>query len=77
MVEDHHPEGGLGEAVLAALTSGEGIETLAVRHLAVRDVPGSGTPDELLDAAGIAAPHIARAVRGLLAPAGETNKESP
>lgn len=76
VVEDHRAEGGLGEAVLSALADGEDPQKLAVRHLAVRDVPGSGTPEELLDAAGIAAPHIARAVRELLAPARETQKEA-
>ncbi|MHB1134808.1 MAG: transketolase [Chloroflexota bacterium] len=75
VVEDHHAEGGLGEAVLAALTAGDSPDKLAVRHLAVRDVPGSGTPEELLDAAGIAAPHIARAVRDLLARAGGNGRE--
>lgn len=62
-VEDHWPEGGLGEAVLSALA---GIEpAVEVRVLAVKAMPGSGTPDELLDAAGISARHIADAVRAL------------
>jgi transketolase len=65
LVEDHHPEGGLGSAVIDALTSGGRIE-LAVAHLAVRDMPGSGTSAELLDAAGISAEHIAAAARQLL-----------
>ena len=34
-------------------------------HLAVRDMPGSGKPAELLDAAGISARHIADAIREL------------
>jgi transketolase len=34
-------------------------------HLAVRDMPGSGKPAELLDAAGISARHIVEAVRAL------------
>ena len=66
IAEDHHPEGGLGSAVLDALT-GAGRTDLAVAHLAVREMPGSGTPAELLDAAGIDAAHIAEAARRLLA----------
>jgi len=66
VAEDHHPEGGLASAVLDALT-GAGRVDLAVAHLAVREMPGSGTPAELLDAAGISASHIADAARGLLA----------
>jgi transketolase len=65
LVEDHHPEGGLGSAVVDALT-GEGRIELAVAHLAVRELPGSGTSAELLDAAGISAEHIAAAARQLL-----------
>ena len=65
VVEDHWPEGGIGDAVLAALaTSGE--LGLRYRHLAVREMPGSGKPAELLEAAGISATHIAKAVRELL-----------
>ena len=66
IAEDHHPEGGLGAAVLDALT-GAGRADLALAHLAVREMPGSGTPAELLDAAGINASHIADAARRLLA----------
>jgi transketolase len=66
IAEDHHPEGGLGSAVVDALTSA-GRADLAVRHLAVAELPGSGTSEELLDAAGISANHIAVAARGLAA----------
>jgi transketolase len=66
VAEDHHPEGGLGAAVLDALT-GAGRADLAVAHLAVREMPGSGTPAELLAASGIDAAHIAEAARRLLA----------
>ena len=62
-VEDHWPEGGLGEAVLSAL-SGEAYP-LHFQHLAVRDMPGSGKSEELMDAAGISANHIADTVRKL------------
>jgi transketolase len=64
VVEDHHPEGGLGSAVVDALT-GAGPADLTVRHLAVSELPGSGTSEELLDAAGISAGHIAAAARSL------------
>jgi transketolase len=62
-VEDHWPEGGLGEAVLSAL-SGEAYP-LHFKHLAVGNMPGSGKSEELMDAAGISANHIADAVRKL------------
>ena len=62
-VEDHWPEGGLGDAVLEAL-SGEGADALPrVQKIAVRIMPGSGTPEELRAAAGIDAKHIAEAAR--------------
>ncbi|HEX9548442.1 MAG TPA: transketolase [Acidimicrobiales bacterium] len=63
VVEDHYAEGGIGSAVLEAL-AGEG-QTLRVAHLAVKGLPMSGTPAELLDAAGISARHIVDAARGL------------
>jgi transketolase len=62
VVEDHWPEGGLGEAVLSALAG----EELAFAHLAVREMPTSGKPEELLAAAGIDAEHIAAAARHLV-----------
>ena len=61
VVEDHYAAGGLGEAVAAALAG-----KAAFRHLCVREMPRSGKPDELLDAFGISARHIAAAVRGLI-----------
>jgi transketolase len=64
-VEDHWPEGGLGDAVLAALAD-TGIPLRAVK-LAVRGMPGSGSAEELLHAAGIDAEAIAVAVRALIA----------
>jgi len=63
-VEDHWPEGGLGETVVDAL-AGAGI-TLQVTKLAGTLMPTSGTPDELLNAAGIDAGHIADAARKLV-----------
>ena len=62
VVEDHWPEGGLGEAVLAALAG----EELRFEHLAVREMPGSGKPDELLAAAKIDADAIVEAARRLV-----------
>ena len=65
VAEDHHPEGGLGSAVADALLEA-GPQKLWVTHLAVRDMPGSGTSGELLAAAGIDAQHIEAAARDLL-----------
>ena len=65
VAEDHHHEGGLGAAVLAALAA-EPLADLHLEHLAVDGVPGSGTTAELLDWAGIDAAHIARAARAVL-----------
>jgi transketolase len=63
-VEDHWPEGGIGEAVLAAFADAE--ERPRVSMVAVRELPSSGKPMELLAAAGIDAEHIAQAVRELV-----------
>jgi transketolase len=63
VVEDHWPEGGLGEAVLSALS--EEPNTLHFEHLAVESMPGSGKSEELMDAAGISANHIVDAARKL------------
>ena len=65
VAEDHHPEGGLGSAVTEALLDA-GPQTLRVTHLAVRDMPGSGTAEDLMAAAGIDAKHIEAAARNLL-----------
>jgi transketolase len=62
-VEDHWPEGGLGDAVLEALAEAE--DRPVVRKLAVREMPTSGKPDELLHAAKIDAEAIAEAARDL------------
>jgi transketolase len=63
-VEDHWPEGGIGEAVLSAFADAE--ERPHVEILAVREMPGSGKPAELLAAAGIDAEHIVAAARQLV-----------
>jgi transketolase len=57
-VEDHYPAGGLGDAVLEAL-SGSGIP---VRVLAVDKTPMSGKGDELRKFAGISADNVVEAV---------------
>lgn len=76
VVEDHWPEGGLGDAVLDAfatrgpLNRGEKakqpMQAPKVVKMAVKDMPGSGTPEELMDAAGITANHIVAMVKSLL-----------
>ena len=70
VVEDHWAEGGLGDAVLDAFTCCEKTAkatcaTPKVIKLSVEGMPGSGTPQELLDAAGISAKHIVAAVKAL------------
>lgn len=44
VVEDHYPEGGIGEAVKNILAD----EDVRIHHLAVNKTPRSGTPQELL-----------------------------
>jgi transketolase len=65
IAEDHHPEGGLGAAVIEVLV-GKDTPPLRLAHLAVRIMPGSGTPTELLAAAAIDAASIDSAARHLL-----------
>jgi transketolase len=60
-VEDHYAAGGIGDAVAEAV-AGAGY---TVHRLAVRDIPRSGKPDELLDRYGISARHIMDAVRAV------------
>jgi transketolase len=64
-IEDHWIEGGLGDAVLAALADGGDLSGRVVK-VAVTQMPGSGTPEELRDWAGISASAIADRVRSLL-----------
>ncbi|HLZ81238.1 MAG TPA: transketolase C-terminal domain-containing protein, partial [Ktedonobacteraceae bacterium] len=65
VVEDHWAEGGLGDAVLEAFTQRDGPMPQIVK-LAVQSMPGSGTPAELLEEAGISAHGIVEAVNALL-----------
>lgn len=61
-VEDHYPEGGIGEAVRSALFDCP----VPVYSLAVRKMPKSGKPDELLDYEGISRGAIMRKVKDVL-----------
>jgi transketolase len=64
-VEDHWPEGGLGEAVLEAFSEFDG-PLPHVTKMAVESMPSSGKPAELLEAAGISAHDIVEAVQVLV-----------
>ncbi len=61
VVEDHFPNGGLGDAVAMALNG-----KAEIVHLAVKDLPRSGEPDELLEKYGINAKHIKAAVKKII-----------
>jgi transketolase len=61
-VEDHYEAGGLGDAVAAAVAP----HGFTVRRLAVREIPRSGTPEQLVDRYGISARHIVAAVNTLV-----------
>lgn len=63
VVEDHYAEGGLGDAVLSAVSE----HGVRVHKMAVTEVPRSGKPDELLDAHGISARRIVECVTRLTA----------
>jgi transketolase len=60
-VEDHYAAGGIGDAVAEAIAD----TGLTVHRLAVREIPRSGKPEELLDRFGISARHIVDAVRAM------------
>lgn len=61
-VEDHYAHGGLGDAVLSAV----GTEGIVVHKLAVRAIPRSGKPDELVDHFGIGARSIVETARHII-----------
>jgi len=67
-VEDSYPEGGIGEAVASALSSsplmGEG--RVRVVSLAVRKMPRSGKPEELLTYEEIDAKAIVKKVTEII-----------
>jgi len=61
-VEDHYPQGGLGDAVMEAVA-----ETgVLVHRLAVREIPRSGPPKQLLERFGIGRGAILAKVREIL-----------
>lgn len=62
-VEDHYPEGGLGEAVCGALAH---LPDVVVKRLAVSCLPRSGTPEQLMELCGISSNHIVEAVKEML-----------
>jgi transketolase len=62
-VEDHYAHGGLGDVVLSALAK----EAVRVHKLAVREIPHSGKPDELIDHYGIGARSIVDAAKQIVA----------
>jgi transketolase len=64
-VEDHRAEGGLGDAVLSAIATGDG--PVRTARLAVRSMPASATRDQQLHHAAIDAVAIATATRRLVA----------
>jgi transketolase len=70
VVEDHWFEGGLGDAVLDAFTGTEAQSPSGilprVLKLAVHQMPGSATPEQEIEDAGISASHIVAAVKSLL-----------
>ena len=61
-VEDHYPEGGLGDAVLDAVAT----EDIRVHKLAVTGIPRSGKPEELLELHGISANTIVQKVKDVV-----------
>ncbi|HSP09798.1 MAG TPA: transketolase [Candidatus Dormibacteraeota bacterium] len=62
IVEDHYPQGGLGAAVMEAMSDAPP----RVTHLAVKGLPTSGMPEDLMNAAGISARHIVAAATKLV-----------
>jgi transketolase len=66
VVEDHHPEGGIGEAVAAVLATAPYASRARFTHLAVTSLPGSADTRKALYDAGIDAGHIVAAVRDAL-----------
>jgi transketolase len=61
-VEDHYAAGGLGDAVAGAIAP----EGFTVHRLAVREIPRSGKPEELLEHFGVGAANIVAAVKSLV-----------
>ncbi|HWI04736.1 MAG TPA: transketolase C-terminal domain-containing protein, partial [Acidimicrobiales bacterium] len=64
-VEDHWAEGGIGDAVAAALAEAQLDIPLRLVKIAVTAMPGSAKPDECIAGAGLDAESIAGAARKL------------
>src|SRR5476649_1674011 len=60
-VEDHYSAGGIGDAVAEAVADAD----LTVHRLAVREIPRSEKPEELVERFGISATHVVDAVQNL------------
>jgi len=61
-VEDHYPEGGLGDAVAGELS----VDGIRVHKLAIREMPHSGKPEELLAKYGIDSAAIAKKIKAII-----------
>lgn len=71
VVEDHWPQGGIASAILEYLATDaasqrDSAKRVRLTHLSPSEMPGSGTPSELMDWAGISASHIVAAVHQML-----------
>ncbi len=62
LVEDHYPEGGIGEAVLSTIKN----SNIKLNHLAVKEIPHSGTKEQLLKKYKINSDAITEAVKKIL-----------
>ncbi len=65
VVEDHYAEGGIGEAVASALATSVKLSSYKVSSLAVRKMPKSGKPEELLAYEEIDANAIVKQIKKL------------
>ena len=72
-VEDHYQHGGIGDVVFSALAT-EGVRG---NKLAVREIPRSGKPAELLQLFGIDADHIVSAILDLLSESAVPSQHRP
>jgi len=63
VIEDHYPAGGLGEAVALALAG----ESYKMTHLAITELPRSGSPHDLMAYYGINTDNIVSVVKEMLA----------
>ena len=61
-VEDHYPEGGIGEAIASALRN----YNIKIESLAVKRLPRSGKPEELMALANIDADAIVKKVKAIV-----------